>query len=626
MSLSHKVLFIIFLFGSATACQNDDALSFCPALQPCAIDDNNEVVILNPDSLEFQDYNIGSCRAGEISCMGGELLCNGYIKPSEEICDGIDNNCDDQIDEGYDVDEDSFTSCNGDCDDNNNLIYPGAPEICDYLDNDCNGGIPRDEYDSDGDDYAPCDNDCDDTNHRVNPAATEICDGIDNDCDGEIDETEPTFETCGPPTAAGICEYGTLECVDGAESICVNAVYPQNEICNNLDDDCDGTRDNDLFRPCSTICGSGVEICFQGSWYDCTAPEPEEESCDDIDNDCDGFVDEDCDCTLGDIIGCAESPMLDPLTEELIDPPCGIGIKICDETGQYGPCYFFDVVPEECNGWDDDCDGVVDGQTELCSNDPTTAGIGECTPGTKVCEDAEWSPCDGQIFPQEEVCDGLDNDCDGETDEDLDPHEKADLLFVIDVSGSMQGYINALASALAAYVTDFQQTEHRFGLVTFPKSMLPISGYEYFVASGNQSSALISVTAFQNLVGSLLVESYGDEPSLDVARILMDSQDPAQINWRADAYPYVIIITDEPPQTWSNNTIFNVAFNSLNCQIASCEPGDMYEFYVIGKPMHQYLWQPALPSPENYKFLPYQSDGSATYIEILREIFKNACL
>ena len=80
--------------------------------------------------------------------------------------------------------------------------------------------------------------------------------------------------------------------------------------------------------------------------------------------------------------------------------------------------------------------------------------------------------------------------------------------------------------------------------------------------------------------------------------------------------------------TWAanNNDVTDVANHSLDCQVGSCQPGDAYEFYVISKSNYISQWAAALPSTENYKFLPYSSSDMTAYINILRDIFKNACL
>jgi hypothetical protein len=131
---------------------------------------------------------------------------NAAINPgAEEVCDGIDNNCDDLLLEGeVDADSDGYMVCELDCDDSEATVYPGADELCDGLDNDCDTVVPVDEVDEDSDGYRLCDDDCEDDNAAINPGATEVCDdGIDNDCDELIDLED--VENCG--LTRTVCSY-----------------------------------------------------------------------------------------------------------------------------------------------------------------------------------------------------------------------------------------------------------------------------------------------------------------------------------------------------------------------------------------------------------------------------------
>jgi Putative metal-binding motif len=87
-----------------------------------------------------------------------------------------------------DTDEDGWSLDCNDCNDEDPAVNPGAEEICNGIDDNCNGTIDE-GFDTDADGFTTCGGDCNDGDATVNPGATEVCgDGIDNNCDGQIDE------------------------------------------------------------------------------------------------------------------------------------------------------------------------------------------------------------------------------------------------------------------------------------------------------------------------------------------------------------------------------------------------------------------------------------------------------
>ena len=201
------------------------------------------------------------------------------------------------------------------------------------------------------------------------------------------------------------------------------------EICNDVDDDCDGEIDEgfDVGATCNNgqygLCyAEGTRVCRADQLgTECgaasvTPPEDPEETCDGLDNDCDCTADTNGDCpgdTNGDGVVCGPGD----------DGVCGPGDYNVDEdlVNACGDCP--DDVPEEvCNWLDDDCNGVVDDVADVglpCAHPdaPGPAGDeGECDFGTLACVGEELA-CVGALGPATEICDCLDNDCDGETDE-----------------------------------------------------------------------------------------------------------------------------------------------------------------------------------------------------------------
>jgi len=144
---------------------------------------------------------------------------NVHVYPGGvEIGDGLDNDCDGEVDESMDTgddDGDGWSEADGDCDDTDPDVNPGATEVEDGIDNDCDGhvdspptgddddddsGPPGD--DADGDGWTVDEGDCDDTDPGVHPGAREEANGLDDDCDGQVDEigAGPGMQSNDPDT------------------------------------------------------------------------------------------------------------------------------------------------------------------------------------------------------------------------------------------------------------------------------------------------------------------------------------------------------------------------------------------------------------------------------------------
>ncbi|MCO4770937.1 MAG: lamin tail domain-containing protein [Deltaproteobacteria bacterium] len=195
-------------FGTNSACSLFDCNDANPNVNPAAVDvcENNVdedcdgadalCSCLSTD-LDNDGYGTGAA-CPQIDCNDA----NSNINPGAvELCNGIDDDCDVTIDEGWDGDNDSWTTCEGDCNDGNASIYPGATETCDGIDNNCNLAVDE-GWDGDNDNWTSCGGDCNDSDNTIYPGALDYCDGINQDCDGSIDE-DATGDVFEPNATSG---------------------------------------------------------------------------------------------------------------------------------------------------------------------------------------------------------------------------------------------------------------------------------------------------------------------------------------------------------------------------------------------------------------------------------------
>lgn len=309
----------------------------------------------------------------------------GTYPTAPETADGVDEDCDGDVDDGtswFDDDGDGVTEAGGDCDDSDASVSPGAAETADGVDEDCDGIVDEGttNYDDDGDGWSEADGDCNDSSAAISPDALETWgNGIDDNCDGIVDDGATDADSDGTAGWAGDCDDHDASVGPGAP-----------ELADGVDNDCDGLIDEGT--PAFDDDGDGISE-DEGDCNDndpLTSPDASEDPTNGIDDDCDGVVDEGGSTTDDDGDGFSED-----------GGDCDDGNPDASPMGTEDPT----------NGADDDCDGEVDEADG--ADDIDGDGFGEA--------DGDCDDNDVYSYPgAPEMCDGTDNDCNGVNDDGCD--------------------------------------------------------------------------------------------------------------------------------------------------------------------------------------------------------------
>ena len=410
-----------------------------PVSEDC--DDNDASV--SPDGIEI--------------CDGIDNDCDGVIDP--ETAEGTSTWFVDADGDGYGDPTVTFEACEGgdtgvsnnlDCDDTNAAISPDGNEICDGIDNDCDTLIDADDdsvdpssgtaffVDADGDGYGDPDNtafaceptdglvddasDCNDSDAAIHPDADEVCDDVDNDCDGLVDDEDNDIDLStvrafypdadgdgyGVPTGAiegcSLPSGNSIEATDcDDDNLAINP--GATEVCDpdDTDEDCDGDIDD---------ADSSVDPASGTVYY----TDADEDGYGDSTDAGTVWCEDPGDGTVADNADCNDA-------DDQINPDA---TEVCDAAN----------VDEDCNGVADDADAGVDSSTWTeWYTDSDGDGFGDdgvrattqCDQPSGAVEDR--SDCDDSDFDinpdATEICDDLDNDCDGLIDDDDDSLDDA---------------------------------------------------------------------------------------------------------------------------------------------------------------------------------------------------------
>lgn len=368
---------------------------------------------------------VGECKAGTQTCVNGQWAdCMDQVTPADETCNSNDDDCDGEVDEGLP----DLTCGVGECaatapacvNGVEGTCTPGQPsqEVCDGKDNNCNQLTDEADPQVNMNCTTNLPGACAAGKYQCNAGVLscvgamptgEMCDGIDNDCNGATDDNIPGTGGMCSTGAPGVCSEGLIGCqnIGGIYSVdCYSIVPPSMDVCDGLDNNCDGATDEGDpggGAVCDTgalgICAPGVEHCVAGA-ITCVADNvAATESCNGIDDNCNGAVD---DGNPGGGVSCPTG----------VPGLCATGTTNC-QNGQVVCTQTVFGTNEVCNSIDDDCDGVVDdgnpGGGAACS----TGLLGVCAAGTINCTNGQLL-CQQTTQASGEICgNAFDENCDG---------------------------------------------------------------------------------------------------------------------------------------------------------------------------------------------------------------------